>query len=73
MNALKAVSLRSLLLVFSITMTITETYTCKYEKKKKKKKKPKISFLQKTLSYKFHEVSPVTAQKSIIIIIKKSK
>ena len=34
MNALKAVSLRSLPLEFSITMTITETYTCKYEKKK---------------------------------------
>ena len=62
MNALKAVSLRSLLLVFSITMTITEIYTCKYGKKKK----PKISFLQNTLSSKFHEVSPATAQKSII-------
>ena len=37
---------------------------------KKKKKKPKISFLQKTLSSKFHEVSPATAQKSIIKKIK---
>ena len=37
---------------------------------RKKKKKPKISFLQKTLSSKFLEVSPVTAQKSIIIIKK---
>ena len=64
MNALKVVSLRSLLLVFSIKMTITKTYTCKYEKKKKKK--PKISFLKKTLSSKSHEVSPATAQKSII-------
>ena len=65
MNALKAVSLRSLTLEFSITMTITETNTCKYEKKKKKKN-TKISFLQKTLSSKLHEVSPATAQKSII-------
>ena len=62
MNALTAVFLRSLLLVFSITMTITEIYTCKYVEKKKK---TKISFLQKTLSSKFHEVSPATAQKSI--------
>ena len=34
--------------------------------KKKKKKNPKISLLQNTLSSKFHEVSPATAQKSII-------
>ena len=33
---------------------------------KKKRKKAKISFLQKTLSSKLHEVSPATAQKSII-------
>ena len=38
MNALMAVSLTSLLLVFSITMTITEIYTCKYAKTKKKNK-----------------------------------
>ena len=43
MNALKAVSLRSLPLEFSITMTITETYTWKYEKKIKNKKiKPRF-------------------------------
>ena len=66
MNALTVVSLRSLLLVFSITMTITEIYTYKYVGKKKSK----ISFLQKTLSSKFHEVSPATAQKSIIKKIK---
>ena len=41
MNALMAVSLTSLLLVFSITMTITEIYTCKYAKTKKKKNKTK--------------------------------
>ena len=41
MNALKAVSLRSLPLEFSITMIITEIYTCKNEKTKKKKKKKK--------------------------------
>ena len=35
-------------------------------KKKRKIKNPKISFHQKTLSSKFHEVSPATAQKSII-------
>ena len=43
MNALKAVSLRSLPLEFSITMTIIETYTWKYEKKKISKKiKPRF-------------------------------
>ena len=33
--------------------------------KRKKKKNTKISFLQKTLSSKLHEVSPATTQKSI--------
>ena len=60
MNALKAVSLRSLPLEFSITMIITETYTCKYEKKKKWPRFPSSK-----LSSKLHEVSPATAQKSI--------